>query len=106
MNYLPKVVWIWRNEPNGELVVSDETEIRPAGSPKYAILKNNILQINMMPPECAPKNTPVLVAGGIAMKKEDGRWYTGMEEPAFRRPIQWEVKWWAAIPNQNNDLEE
>jgi hypothetical protein len=35
------------------------------------------------------------------MKKTGGQWFTGMEEPAFERPIQWEVKWWAPIPQQN-----
>jgi hypothetical protein len=51
-----------------------------------------------MSPECAPKGVPVLVSGGIAMKKTGGQWFTGMEDPAFERPIQWEVKWWARIP--------
>jgi len=59
------------------------------------------VQITPMPPECAPKGAPVLVAGGIAMKKTGGQWFTGMEEPAFEHPIQWEVKWWAPIPEQN-----
>jgi hypothetical protein len=32
------------------------------------------------------------------MKKSDGIWYSGMEEPLFQRPIEWEVKGWMPIP--------
>ncbi len=40
----------------------------------------------------------VLVAGGVAQYR-DGIWYTGMEEPLYQRPIEWDVKWWMAIPS-------
>lgn len=38
----------------------------------------------------------VLVAGGIA-KYIDGRWWSGMEEPLYRREIIWEVTHWKPI---------
>ena len=53
---------------------------------------------NWQPEHEAPKNVPVIVNGGTAMKKEDGCWYTGMEEPLFQRPIEWEVKGWMPLP--------
>ena len=39
----------------------------------------------------------VLVSGGTAMFF-DGAWYTGMEEPLFRRAIEWKVTHWRPIP--------
>jgi hypothetical protein len=39
----------------------------------------------------------VLVSGGVAQYRY-GQWYTGMEEPLFQRPIQWEVTKWMPIP--------
>jgi hypothetical protein len=55
------------------------------------------------PPETAPKGAPVLVAGGIAMLKTGGVWYSGMTDEPFTRPLNWEPKWWAPIPQQNDD---
>ena len=52
---------------------------------------------NVMP----PKGVPVLVAGGVAMLKTGGEWFTGMEEPLFQRPLEWTPKWWAKIPVDN-----
>lgn len=52
--------------------------------------------------ELPPKGVPVLVAGGIAMRKTGDEWFTGMEEPLFQRPLEWTPKWWAKIPNENN----
>lgn len=45
----------------------------------------------------APKEGPILVAGGIAHWHED-QWksLTGFEYPG--RPIEWEVKHWMPIP--------
>lgn len=51
------------------------------------------------PEETAPILTKVIVSGGVAMKKEDGEWYTGMEEPLFERPINWTVRGWMPIPH-------
>lgn len=48
-----------------------------------------------------PKGVPVLVAGGIAMIKTGGEWFTGMEEPLFTQPLDWEPKWWAHLPIEN-----
>jgi broad specificity phosphatase PhoE len=39
----------------------------------------------------------VLVSGGTAMHV-DGVWYTGMEEPLFRRTINWPVTHWRPLP--------
>lgn len=39
----------------------------------------------------------VLVAGGVAQYRS-GVWYTGMEEPLFRRPIEWPVTYWMPLP--------
>ena len=49
------------------------------------------------PEDEAPEGVALIVSGGIAMKK-NGTWYTGMEEPLYKRPIQWEVTGWMAIP--------
>ena len=56
-----------------------------------------VCALNKLPPvdEC------VIVAGGVAKIKEDGIWYTGMEEPVFERPLEWSPKWWAKIPLDN-----
>lgn len=48
---------------------------------------------NRLPAE----RTTVLVDGGIA-QLIDGIWYTGMEEPLFRRCIMWEVTHWQPLP--------
>lgn len=44
----------------------------------------------------------VLVSGGTAQLK-NGVWYTGMEEPLFRRPIEWTVTHWMPLPMAPND---
>jgi hypothetical protein len=54
------------------------------------------------PPETAPKGAPVLVAGGIAMLKTGGVWFSGMTDEPFTRPLNWTPTWWAAIPQQND----
>ncbi len=38
----------------------------------------------------------VFVCGGVAQYRE-GIFYTGMEDPRWKRPIQWEVKWWYPV---------
>lgn len=48
-----------------------------------------------------PEGVPVIVAGGIAMLKTDGKWYTGMEEPLFQRALEWTPKWWMKITELN-----
>lgn len=40
----------------------------------------------------------VIVHGGIAQYR-GGRFYTGMDEPAFMRPIHWEVTHWKPVYN-------
>ena len=52
-------------------------------------------------PELAPKGVPVIIAGGVAMKKTGEEWYTGMEEPLFQRRLEWDPNWWSPIPNDN-----
>lgn len=46
----------------------------------------------------------VIVAGGLA-KYRRGVWYSGMEEPPFSRPIEWEVEWWMPIPLNPTGIE-
>lgn len=58
-----------------------------------------------MSPESAPKGVPVLVAGGIAMKKTGGEWYSGMDDVPFSRKLNWQPEWWAHIPQQNTPLD-
>ena len=50
------------------------------------------------PIETAPKGIPVIVAGGLAMRKTGSEWYTGMEDPRYERALQWQPKWWMPIP--------
>ena len=57
--------------------------------------------IGRQPIETAPKGVPVIVAGGVAMQKTGGEWFTGMEEPLYQRPLQWEPTWWMPIPTDN-----
>ena len=48
--------------------------------------------------ERLPKeHTTVLVSGGVA-QFIGGVWYTGMEEPLFRRRIMWPVEYWMPFP--------
>ena len=54
------------------------------------------------PPRTAPEGAPVLIAGGIAMKKTGGKWFSGMSDEPFTRELNWEPKWWAAIPQKND----
>tara|TARA_R110002072_G_scaffold100778_9_gene222061 strand:+ start:6218 stop:6427 length:210 start_codon:yes stop_codon:yes gene_type:complete len=50
------------------------------------------------PIETAPKGVPVLVAGGLAMQKTGGEWFSGMEEPLYRRMLQWTPTHWMPLP--------
>jgi len=43
------------------------------------------------------KHQKVIVPGGMAQYR-GGLWYSGMEEPMFQRPIQWEVTRWMQLP--------
>ena len=58
-------------------------------------------EASRQPIETAPKGVPVLVAGGLAMKKTGGEWFSGMEEPLYQRPLQWSPTWWMPIPRDN-----
>ena len=51
-----------------------------------------------LPASEAPKGVPLIVEGGIAMKKTGDEWFTGMHEPQYTRKIQWEVKWFQFFP--------
>lgn len=51
--------------------------------------------------ELPPKGVPVIVAGGTAMLKTGGVWFSGMAAPLFTRPLAWTPQWWARIPNDN-----
>ena len=61
------------------------------------------VQLFTLPEDRAPRGVPVLVPGGIAMKDASGRWYTGMEEPLFSRPLEWTPEWWAYIPTGDSE---
>lgn len=58
--------------------------------------------LTKMPIHTAPKGAPVLVSGGIAMLKTGGKWFSGMTDDPFTRELNWEPKWWAAIPQIND----
>ena len=60
------------------------------------------LTIERFSPDIAPKGVPLLVAGGIAMKKTGGVWVSGMTDEPFTRELNWEPHWWAHIPQQND----
>lgn len=60
------------------------------------------LRVHRYTPDIAPKGIPVLVAGGIAMKKTGGVWVSGMTDEPFTRELNWQPKWWAHIPEQND----
>lgn len=67
---------------------------------------DRIYELRQMPPETAPNGAPVLIAGGIAMRKTGGQWFSGMCEPPFSRELNWTPEWWASIPQQNDPLPE
>ncbi len=68
------------------------------------LMADRIYKLRQMPTSIVPRGAPVLIAGGVAMKKIDGYWYSGMEEPAFTRKLNWKPEWWAAIPSRNDPL--
>ena len=47
----------------------------------------------------------VFVRGGVAQYRGDV-FYTGMEDPRYTRPIQWEVDWWMPISTTRCDLSQ
>lgn len=62
---------------------------------------DNVIILKKMPPDEAPEGEPVLVAGGVAVKKGD-KWFSGMSDEPFTRVLKWAPKWWSAIPQQNS----
>lgn len=52
--------------------------------------------------ELPPNGVPVIVCGGIAMRKTGGEWFTGMEDPRYERQLEWEPTWWARIPTYDD----
>jgi hypothetical protein len=64
---------------------------------------DRIYPLRQMPANDAPYHCPVLIAGGVGMRKRDG-WVSGMAEPVFSRYLTWEPEWWAAIPQENDPL--
>jgi hypothetical protein len=44
-----------------------------------------------------PRNKQIVFVDGGVAQFRDGVFYTGMEDPRYTRPIQWEVKWWLPI---------
>ena len=84
----------------------EQFDKREAAEAELTTLKAELAEarqdaLSKMPPDCAPKGVPVLVAGGIAMRKTGDEWFSGMCEPAFSRPLNWQPQWWAPIPQQN-----
>lgn len=81
----------------GEIFIGDEAHDLCAACAFMAPLR-----VHRLPVAAAPKGAPVLIAGGIAMKKKDGKWYSGMTDDPFTRELNWTPKWWACIPQQND----
>jgi hypothetical protein len=67
---------------------------------------DRIYRLRQMPPEIAPKGVPVLICGGIAMKKTGGEWFSGMSDEPFTRKLNWFPEWWSSIPNGNEPLHQ
>jgi hypothetical protein len=63
------------------------------------------ITITQHPAGTAPLNCPVLVAGGVALKRSDGKWVTGMSDQPFTKELNWEPQWWSCIPQQNDPME-
>jgi hypothetical protein len=51
-----------------------------------------------------PKGVTVIVAGGPAMLKTGGEWFSGIEEPMFTRTLQCTPEWWAYFPTDNDPM--
>ncbi|MEM8636138.1 MAG: hypothetical protein AAGF33_14285 [Pseudomonadota bacterium] len=68
------------------------------------INKANIVEIKVYrtADKLPPVFTPVIVAGGIAMLRSGDRWFSGLLEPVWEIPLNWEPKWWAEIPTEND----
>ena len=49
--------------------------------------------------ERLPENRQIVIVSGGTARYLDGIWYTGMEEPLFRRDIQWRVTHWMPFPS-------
>ena len=56
------------------------------------------IHIEKQAPDEAPKGVWVLVAGGMAKKQTGGTWISFQNN----RQLQWEPKWWAHVPTENN----
>ena len=69
-------------------------------------MTDRIYSLRQMPISSCPKGVPVLVAGGIAMLKTGGVWFSGMTDKPFTRELNWMPEWWAAIPQENDPLLE
>ena len=70
--------------------------LRNIGASHRSILEfaKKLAEDKSKPAEREPDEGQIVgVDGGIAQYR-NGVFYTGMEEPKFTRPIQWEVKWW------------
>ena len=62
------------------------------------------LTLERFPPESAPNGVPVLVCGGVAMRKTGDEWFSGLgdvDNIPFSRPLEWRPAWWAYLPNKN-----
>lgn len=56
---------------------------------------NNDWNFNLS--EC-PKGIPVIVDGGLAMRKTGDEWFSGMEEPLYKIKLQWAPTAWMHLP--------
>jgi len=44
--------------------------------------------------DARPREGQIVFVGGGVAQYRDGVFYTGMEDPRYERPIQWNVTWW------------
>tara|TARA_R110000772_G_scaffold45492_1_gene104211 strand:- start:2545 stop:2985 length:441 start_codon:yes stop_codon:yes gene_type:complete len=93
---------VWENNANPyRKKARNQARAALSALPPQEVIGDPIYQLRQMPVSTCPKGVPVLIAGGVAMLKTGGDWYTGMYEPMFSRKLNWSPEWWANIPNGN-----
>ena len=63
------------------------------------LLKGNDVEWISVKDRLPDSEMPVIVPGGLAVYR-NGTWFTGMEEPLYKRPMQWDVTHWIPLPDK------
>ena len=64
------------------------------------------ISIYLMSESLPPYDRPLLISGGIGMFKSKGNYWVSLMPDSCDREIQWQVKWWAKFPEDEDVLPE